>query len=409
MKILFYGESPVVATGLAQVTRTIVDALYGDSHQIRIVGMNHHGVESYDKNIYPYDIATLIDKEDANAFSTIKAEVEKDDFDCLFVSTDFGRDHPVYLAMSDEQRKNKLIIGYYAIDCDILNAQTFDSLTYCNVKMTYTHHGKRIIESYRPDMKDLISVIPLACEPDVFYPLSPEERRKARKEIFYTDDDDKFIVINVNRNQPRKDLGRTLMIFHEFHKDHPNSLIYMHCQQNDSGGHLPSMAVMLGMDLGKEILFSDEKFHVLRGFTREYLNRIYNAADCLFSSSLGEGWGLSTTEAMAAGTPVCVPANTAFTEIVGEYEERGYLMKSGGDIDHQQWLYKMTNHPHDILHSDHAIEKLNEIYYDREGARRKALRARAWCEKNTKNIIGDRWKQLFRDVNNINAEKDKKK
>ncbi len=394
MRVLFYGESPVVATGLAQVTRTIVDAIVQDGHEVEIVPMNHHAIEWYDPDVFPYNITRLIDDNDPHAFDTIIDRIKHADYDCLFVSTDFGRDTPVYDAIQDK-KEDKLIIGYYAVDCDMLNAQTFNPLVHCNVKITYTRHGKGVIESYRPDMDGLVNVIPLACEPDVFYPLSEDERRKARRELFYVEDDDTFVVVNVNRNQPRKDLGRTLEIFHQFHIKHPNSKLYMHSKQDDIAGHLPTMAIMLGMEPGKEVLFTAENFSVLQGFTREYINKVYNAADCMMSTSLGEGWGLSTTEAMAAGTPVIVPNNTAFTEIVGENEERGYLVRSGGDIDHRLWLYKMTNHPHDVVHADDFLAKLEHVYWNREEAREKARLAREWTLEHTKEKIGEKWKVLF--------------
>lgn len=395
MRVLFYGESPVVSTGLAQVTRTIVDALQ-DDHEVMIVGTNHHGIESYDKKEYPYNILPLLDDKDPYAIDSIIHYITEVEYDVLFVSTDFGRDEFIYETLV-KNNLNKIVIGYYAIDCDILTASTFNSLEHCNIKLTYTQHGKNVIEKYRPDMNGLISAIPLACEPDVFYPLSEDERKQARKDLFYVEDDT-FIVINVNRNQPRKDLGRTLQIFHEFHQKYPNSKLYMHAQQNDIAGHLPTMATMIGMELGKEVLFTSENFHVLQGFTREYLNKVYNAADCLMSTSLGEGWGLSTTEAMSAECPVIVPNNTAFTEIVGTNEERGFLVKSGGDIDHELWLYKMTNHPHSIVHSDDFIRALEEVYYLRDYAKDKAIAARKWTLEHTKQSIGKIWKDLFKQI-----------
>ena len=398
MRILFYGESPVITTGLAQVTRTIVDALTADGHQVEIVGTNHHGVESFDQKVFPYKMTPLIDDKDPHAIETAVERVKDyDSYDCVFVSTDFGRDMHIYDALG-EHRHEKLVVGYYAVDCDVLNAQTFNSLCYCNAKITYTQHGRSVIEKFRPDMRGLINIIPLACEPDVFYPFPQEERHQARKDIFYTEDNSKFIVINVNRNQPRKDLGRSLMIFHEFHNLHPNSLLYIHACQEDLGGHLPTMAMMLGMELGSEVLFSSEDLHMLRGFTREYLNRVYNAADCLVSTSLGEGWGLATTEAMAAMCPVIVPRNTAFMEIVGEKEERGYLCDTGGSIDHLTWLYGNTNHPHDIVHAQSMIDKLEHVYYNMDEASCKAADAREWTLSLTKEDVGRMWSKFFREV-----------
>jgi D-inositol-3-phosphate glycosyltransferase len=406
MRVLFYGESPVVGTGLAQVTRTIVDALQEDGHNIEIVGMNHHGVASFDKEKYPYNIVTPLD-ECPHAFPTIRERIINGNYDVLIVSTDFGRDLPVYEALAEIEKK-PFVVGYYAVDCDVINPETFNTLEWCNVKIAYTEHGKNTIEHYRPDMKGLINVINLACEPDVFYPLSETERLAARKELFYLEeDDDTFMVVNVNRNQPRKDLGRTLEIFHRFYLSHPNSKLYMHGQQNDIGGNLPLMASMVGMEIGKEVLFTHESYNVFQGFTREYLNKIYNAADCLVSTSLGEGWGLSTTEAMAATTPVVVPNNTSFTEIVGYSQERGYLVRSGGDIDHSLWLYGLTNHPHSVVHSDDMLDTLDIVYQNPDYAKIKACHARAWCLERTPIIIGERWKALFKKLEEGLTEKEK--
>jgi glycosyltransferase involved in cell wall biosynthesis len=41
------------------------------------------------------------------------------------------------------------------------------------------------------------------------------------------------------------------------------------------------------------------------------------------STSLGEGWGLGVTEALAAGLPVAVPRHTSCLEIQNGLEQRG--------------------------------------------------------------------------------------
>jgi glycosyltransferase involved in cell wall biosynthesis len=341
MRILFYGESPVVVTGLAQVSRTIVDALVEDGHEVEIVGMNHF-ISDYDRSIYPYEVERCADG-DPNNYKVALDRIKNSQYDAFFCSTDFGRDIEVFNALIEERQKRPfLIIGYYAVDCDIIPPSTFDTLSYCNAKIVYTKHAKGVIERLRPEFHDLVNVVYLATEPDTFYPLSPEERRAARRELFNIEDDNTFLCLSINRNQARKDLGRLMSIFHEFHKSYPNSMLYMHAQRDDVGGQLFPMSQSLGMGSSldnAEVIFTGTNFNVLAGYSRETMNRIYNAADCLLSASTGEGWGLSSSESMCAGTPVIVPRNTAFTEIVGEDEERGYLVRTGGDIDHQMFLY----------------------------------------------------------------------
>ena len=45
------------------------------------------------------------------------------------------------------------------------------------------------------------------------------------------------------------------------------------------------------------------------------LNNIYNASDVYLTTTLGEGWGLTLTEAMATKTPIICPLSTSFIEI----------------------------------------------------------------------------------------------
>jgi glycosyltransferase involved in cell wall biosynthesis len=191
------------------------------------------------------------------------------------------------------------------------------------------------------------------------------------------------------------------MIFNEFHKTHPKSVLYLHSKQNDIGGSLPAMAQSLEMCLsgeGNQVIFTDPKFHEIIGFPSQTINKIYNACDCLLSTSTGEGWGLSTTEAMAARLPVIVPRNTANIEIVGSNEERGFLVDSGGDIDHLIIPYGMSSNPRAIVHSSSMLEKMRIVHDYPQIAKQKAEDARAWASANTWDAIVDQWSQFFAQV-----------
>ena len=397
MKLLLYGESPCISTGLAQVSRTILDALVEDGHEIEVVAINHY-LKEYDENRFPYTIHPCPLGDCTNEEIAVD-RILNGDYDVFMYSSDFGRYGEIFKSLAKAREERFFFsIGYFPIDCETISPQTFDCLDLFNVQITYTEHGKRTIDKIRPGFN--VSVIPLACEPDVFYPLSEEERRLARKELFDIENDDLFLCLSVNRNQPRKDLGRLLQIFHEFHKKHDNSMLYMHCKQEDVGGSVPTMAHAIGMKLigeGTEIIFTRPDFCVTNGYKWDIMNLIYNAADCLLSVSTGEGWGLSTTEAMASGTPVIVPRNTAFMEIIGTKQERGYLVKSGGDIDHTTFSYALgCNNPRDIVHASSMLAKMERVYNNREEAMQKAILAREWTLMHTDKIIGERWKTLFK-------------
>jgi glycosyltransferase involved in cell wall biosynthesis len=215
------------------------------------------------------------------------------------------------------------------------------------------------------------------------------------------EDDETFIVVNVNRNQPRKDIGRSLLCWHEFHKKYPNSLYYLHTCMQDLGGNLPLMAAVAGLNVtgrgrDMEIMFSPHAFSLQSPFSRGDLNKVYNAANLLISSSTGEGWGLATTEAMAAGTPVLVPGNTANLDIVGEHEERGYFIKTGGDIDHTIWMYGHASQPRDCIHSNSCIAQLEHIYLHRQERQEKARAAQRWALDHTWKAQGRKWQELLK-------------
>jgi glycosyltransferase involved in cell wall biosynthesis len=264
----------------------------------------------------------------------------------------------------------------------------------------YSEHGVRTALKYATGMRLNIRYIYPGCEPDVFYPMSEEERREARKKYFEIGDKTKLFM-NANRNQWRKDMGRTLMIFQEFRKRCSDSLLYMHAKNSDVGGCLSNMAGFLGMRLvnpGVEVMFTTPNFHERSGAPRELLNILYNCADALVSTTTGEGWGLCTTDAMAAQRPVIVPRNTSALEIIGENEERGYLVKAGGDVDHQFIHYGVTDNPRDIVHSEDMIRAMEEVYYHPDRAAEKAKAARAWTLDHTWAHAKVQWQALFAEI-----------
>jgi len=415
MKYLLYCESPAIMTGLAQVTRVIVDALLEEGHAIELIGVNHF-LSEYDHVRYPFTIhpcSLTGDKDDSRNLVTAKDRILNGDYDVFFFGCDLGGSNEVFNWRREARAKRDfLTIAYCPVDCDQVPADIFLYFDEVEVSITYTNHGKRVINRYRPELP--ISVIYLACHPDIFYPLPPEEKRAIRKRMFNIEDDNTFIVTNVNRNQGRKDLYRTLAIFHEFHKKYANSVLYMHCQQEDRGGNVTSMAKSIGMTLigpETEVIFAPPSYMAIWGFSDISMNMLYNASDCLVSTSTGEGWGLSTTSAMCAGCPVVVPLNTANLDIIGEHEERGWGIRTGGDIDHQIMLYGMTCNPRDIIWADSMIEKMEMIYKHREcfyeldcPIIQKVQRARKWCMQYTSDEIKDQWKQLFKQCPELIAQ-----
>ena len=77
---------------------------------------------------------------------------------------------------------------------------------------------------------------------------------------------------------------------------------------------------------GRDFMFPPED-DFNRGAEKSKLNRIYNAMDVFLTTTTGEGWGLTITEAMACGVPVIAPAHTSINEIT-DGGKRAYLLET---------------------------------------------------------------------------------
>ena len=163
----------------------------------------------------------------------------------------------------------------------------------CISKVTYD-----IVKTVSPDVDSFY--LPHAVETDIFKPLPLEERNNLRKEMNL--EEDKFILFWNNRNARRKQPATLIYWFKEFldkvGKD--KAQLIMHTDPRDPNGpNLFAVINKLGIDNG-EVQFSTQKVD----FT--HLAAIYNAVDLTVNISDAEGFGLSTLESLACGTPIVV-------------------------------------------------------------------------------------------------------
>lgn len=403
MRLLFYGESPLNPTGFGQVNKHLLRACARVADQVTLIATTHY-YESYDRTEFPYEIVGCNpdiphDLTGQKNLENIEKYLRAGKWDVFFMQGDMGASTEIQQLAAQIQKEHpeKDTIFYHPIDGDLSMGFMFSPLTWCSAPVVYTNHAKSVIAKYAPDVAEKTSVIWLGCETDVFHPLSKKEKRRARLDFFGEAYLDRYIVVNVNRNQVRKDLARSMAAFHHFYAQHENATLYMHSVQNDAGGSLPVQAKLVGCDIEAfpaEIAFSS--LDLANPWPRESLNRMYNACDLLISTAYGEGWGLTTTEAMCAGVPVLVPGNTANLDIVGGKEERGYLIKTGGDLDHSTFIYQNGGGPVPHIHLASFLAKMEHIYHNREEAQAKARRALTWARQNTWEHREQNWADLLR-------------
>lgn len=392
IKVLAYCDSPTCATGFATVSRNILSGLYATGrYHVDILGINYWG----DPHNFPFRIWPTGINQDRDPYGRKKVfgQIPLMDYDLLFFLQDtfildFLPELHTQLKASGKKFKS---ICYYPID-GTPKEQWLRNIDVCDYTVAYSEFGKAESMKILPSMKEPL-VIPHGANIKDYYVISDEEKRDFRVK-FFGPQADKFIFTNLNRNQQRKDIPRTIAAFAEFHKQIPESVLYLHMAEKDQGWDLPQILDQYGLSTVTDVIFP-KNFGPNQGYPRHIVNLIYNCSDCILSTTLGEGWGLSWTEAMATKTPVIMPANTALVENITE--ERGWPVKSGTNPS----LYTVFPHDNEVVRPlvdvEDMVRAMIEVYRNPKEAKRRAENAYAWVvtQLEWNNSIVPKWVEVF--------------
>lgn len=397
-KVIFYGDSPTCATGFGQVSRNILPALQESGRfDVDILGINYWG----DPHEYPFRIWPMAINGQKDPYGRQRLQQHlmdpRLDFDILFFLQDtFILEFlPALLTNLKQAGKRFSSVFYYPVD-GIPKASWIEAANAVDFPVTYSEFAREQSVALVPEIEEKLHVLPHGVNPKVFFPADPKQVAEFRKN-FFGPQAEKFIVTNVNRNQQRKDIPATIRAFKEFKKHRPDSLLYLHMAAVDQGWNLPEVLKSFELDIRSDVILP-QNFTPSGGFPLEVVNLIYNASDCVISTTVGEGWGLSWTEAMATKTPVIFPANTCLTEYITE--NTGFPYPSGGDIDHITVLPHDNEVPRPTAHLDKVVERLIEVHDNREEAARRAENAFQMVNDSLiwDKHINPKWVELFDKV-----------
>lgn len=246
--------------------------------------------------------------------------------------------------------KNIRSVYYFPVDAP-LDPEWTDILAAVDVPVAFTEYGRveakqkmtvrqadivRYNASAEPDKRIDISmldytrdvqVLPHGVDTTIYHPLAnrAEIRKKFWSKEFAGPDD--FLMVNVNVNQRRKDVGRSLELLKAVRELGVPAKLVMHMSAaSDDGLDLELIGRQLGLRLNEDWCHHDHLFVQGQGkFNEAQLVQLYNIADLYLTTTLGEGWGLGITEALACGTPVAVPLHTSCQEIADQVIHFGLL------------------------------------------------------------------------------------
>ena len=163
-------------------------------------------------------------------------------------------------------------------------------------------HGRQ------PNQKDswdtvYTAYVPHGLDDSHYTPLgSADIRYQQMFKKLKTDNDIDFLVLWNNRNIRRKLPGDVILAFEHFRTSLPEDkrdrvALLMHTAVVDQNG-TDLRAVWKAVAPNAKVLFSDKKL------STPDMNAMYNVADVTVNIASNEGWGLSSTESLLAGTVI---------------------------------------------------------------------------------------------------------
>lgn len=390
-KILIIGDA-VARTGFGRVIRSIFEPLHHDYalHQLatRYDGRPHdYPWQLYPAKGYGYDqIGPLIEQ--------IRPEIVFLLYDISFQVS--------YLEQLRKAAPPPKIVFYSPVEAGPIAPEIMHRLQGVSRYVVFTEYGRReiaeAVNSARAQDPAFrfpeLDVIPHGVATDRFFPLSPApQRRLQARQLLKLDDAEHlgaFIVLNANRNMPRKQIDLTMQGFAQFAKDKPASAkLYLHMATEDTGWNVLILAKRYEIF---DRLIMTQADNSRPEFSDEQLNLLYNACDIGITTTTGEGWGMVAFEHAATGAAQIVPRHTSLADLwegAAEFVDPVMTLTYPGNLTHAH-----------IVTPEGVARALQRLYED--GARRETLAEAGYRNANRPefnwNSIAAQWRRLFDEV-----------
>lgn len=356
-RMLMLGDWHGASTGFGTVTKNILPHIlkhYGDGLHIFFVAINYFGEPYVEgnmtvvsaKNYYTPLLEDGTTSAEPNPHGKhafcMQLLGDKLGFDLVFLIHDIGLldKNNIFQFLNEAhayKQQNNLrnfkSVLYTPVDSR-LTKEHIRNLHCIDTIITYNKFSRHEIVRNRPELLKRVKTIPHGINPDDFFVMEPAEVKKFREQYFGVENAGKIIFCNINRNQPRKAIGETILAFIEAKEQWPDAhlpppFLYLHMLEKDplmSGYDLREIFAQTDLVEGKDYKIAPQEFFTqANGADIATLRAIYNASDIYITTTTGEGWGLSVVEAFACRTPVILPLHTSFTEISSN-GERAHTM-----------------------------------------------------------------------------------
>lgn len=305
-------------SGIATMAREIV---IGTSHKFN--WFNLGAAKNHPEKGKLFDISKSVDEESGNVGSNVKVMPYSGYGDPRIIRKLIGDTSPDAIMIFTDPRywkwlfdmereiRSKIPIVYLNIwdnyPAPYYNKPFYDS---CDGLMAISKQTKNINKLVLGDKaaQKIIRYVPHGVNPRIYYPLDFEAKDSSEYKNFKSrilnGKDYQFVILYNSRNLRRKNAADTIASFAHFHSRlkepvSSNVALVMHTDPVDSNGtDLKEVRDVLMGDYTDNVIFSKDKLGV------KEMNYLYNIADVSILLSSNEGWGLSLTESLMAGTPI---------------------------------------------------------------------------------------------------------
>jgi len=301
-RILIIGEG-AVPSGYARVIRSIFSRLTGELEIHQLATRWDGGAHDW-----PWPLVQGTTAGDLYGHQRIASLVDELRPDVVFALYDLSLLGPVVRAVRCAAHQPPIAV-YAPVESGPLAPELLAPVAAADRIATYTPYAKRVMEECGVALPP-IDVVPHGVDTRLFHPIEGG-RAEARRRMGI--DQDLFVVLNANRNMPRKCIDVTMHAFARFAAGKPpNVRLWLHMGVEDRGWNVVILARRLGIE-DRLMLTTAELTHPAA--SDQELNLLYNACDVGVNTASGEAWGLVNFEHAATGAAQVVPDHTAQSEL----------------------------------------------------------------------------------------------
>jgi len=352
LKILIYSDLFLQKSGYAKEMRDIMPHIKKAGHEVAYVALWYGGYPLIqDMKVYP-----TTGKEMSSAWAPEALQYAIEDFnpDIVLTNQDYFPLSAIAFVMSHPYKCKWVHWGL--CDGDGLDFEAREPIKWVHQHVFKTKFAKRQVQEVERTIDGEIVEPPL--DSAVFHELDKVALRKE-----YNLDKAK-IVLCVARPQMRKNIPVLLEAMKLVIKEVPEAILILaatHKPKSFDGGYdchdVENFVAKFGLEDRVIIPRNKDKTPI----TDEVINIQYNLADVNVLPSLGEGFGLTVTEAGACGVPTIGTDCSSLHEVIAD---RGLLVSPRAHLYSANGVKQAVLHPEDLANAIVRMlkdDKLREV------------------------------------------------